>query len=461
MRYDEAISFDQFASQPLNFLIRDYSVPNNHIFHNILVHFTTRIFGGEPWAIRLPALIAGILLIPVTAWLFKYFFGTLSGLLAAALVAGSSILIEYSINARGYSILTLIFLLLIALTQYLRRRSNLAGWLAFVVLSAIGFYTIPTMLYPFGMLIGWLLLSAVLDHRKPESRKLIAYTFAAGAAVVALTFVFYSPVILYHGIKVLVGNQYVMPLTWSQFLIGWPGSLRKLWIQWNRGLPTLIGLLLSAGVGLFFILRRRIDRQGFSLLIATLVLCVLAVFMQRVIPFERVWIFLVPIYLALAAAGFVALTGANALNSTRWTVVAPPLLLLLCVSIFVINSRSVVKSGEAFPDIFQVTNYFDSNLQAGDRIAAACPNDGILLYYAHRDPKLNESLHDDGKHPNSRIFIVVRNSDQTPQGVLKENRVPTAAYETPRLLKDFSAAALYEARPRTDDARSDEAVLAK
>jgi hypothetical protein len=183
--------------------------------------------------------------------------------------------------------------------------------------------------------------------------------------------------------------------------------------------------------------------------------------MQRVIPFERVWIFLVPIYLALAAAGFVALTGANALNSTRWTVVAPPLLLLLCVSIFVINSRSVVKSGEAFPDIFQVTNYFDSHLQAGDRIAAACPNDGILLYYAHRDPKLNESLHDDGKHPNSRIFIVVRNSDQTPQGVLKENRVPTTAYETPRLLKDFSAAAVYEARPRTDDARSDEAVLAK
>jgi hypothetical protein len=449
MRYDESLSFDQFASQPLSFFLRDYSIPNNHIFHNILVHFTTSLFGDQPWAIRLPALVAGILLIPVSAFVFKHFFGTLVGLLVAALVAGNSILMEYSINSRGYSILTLIFLVLIALADYLKRRTNLAGWLLFILLAALGFYTIPTMLYPFGMLIGWLLLAAIFERNGIASKRLILHSLIAAGAVIALTFIFYSPVILYHGIKPLIGNSYVAPLTGGQFLHGWPTSLKKLWIQWNRGLPTLIGMLLSGGVLLYFVVRHRIDRQRFSLLLASLSWCVLAVLMQRVIPFERVWIFLVPIYLALAAAGFVAIAGPLAAargDRSGPLLLGAPAIVLIYASLFVVSSRSVAKSGEAFPDVLQTTRYFESELKPGDHVIASCPNDGILLYYARHNAKLEHSLHDDAKHPYSRLLIVVRNSDQTIDGILKDNRVAASEFENAERIKEFPSATIYAAR---------------
>ena len=59
MRYDEAFTFLQFASKPLYRGLSDYSYPNNHPLHTFLVHIAYRIFGNEPWVIRLPAFCAG------------------------------------------------------------------------------------------------------------------------------------------------------------------------------------------------------------------------------------------------------------------------------------------------------------------------------------------------------------------------------------------------------------------
>ena len=56
---------------------------------------------------RLPALIAGILLIPATYLLFRVISNNLAALLSSALVAVSSPLIEFSTNARGYTTVTL------------------------------------------------------------------------------------------------------------------------------------------------------------------------------------------------------------------------------------------------------------------------------------------------------------------------------------------------------------------
>src|SRR5450631_3222237 len=37
MRYDEAWTFVHYASQPLSVALSDYSFPNNHVFHSLLV----------------------------------------------------------------------------------------------------------------------------------------------------------------------------------------------------------------------------------------------------------------------------------------------------------------------------------------------------------------------------------------------------------------------------------------
>src|SRR5512139_1237710 len=51
--YDEAYTFLNFASKSFKYILADYSAPNNHILHTILVGVAYRMFGGEPWVVRL------------------------------------------------------------------------------------------------------------------------------------------------------------------------------------------------------------------------------------------------------------------------------------------------------------------------------------------------------------------------------------------------------------------------
>ena len=60
MRYDEAYTYTHFASTPIYLTVSNFSSTNNHIFHTLLVQFSSLIFGNQPWALRLPALIAGL-----------------------------------------------------------------------------------------------------------------------------------------------------------------------------------------------------------------------------------------------------------------------------------------------------------------------------------------------------------------------------------------------------------------
>jgi hypothetical protein len=65
IHHDEAYTYYAFANS-LSASITDYHLPNNHVFHSILVYLSTRIFGVGPVAVRLPAFIAGVL------WSRKY-----------------------------------------------------------------------------------------------------------------------------------------------------------------------------------------------------------------------------------------------------------------------------------------------------------------------------------------------------------------------------------------------------
>ncbi len=64
MRFDEAFTFLRFVSKPLSEGLTNYSEPNNHLFHTLLVHIVYSLFGDSSWVIRLPALLAGIALVP-------------------------------------------------------------------------------------------------------------------------------------------------------------------------------------------------------------------------------------------------------------------------------------------------------------------------------------------------------------------------------------------------------------
>ncbi|HEX2619046.1 MAG TPA: glycosyltransferase family 39 protein, partial [Phototrophicaceae bacterium] len=110
--YDEAYTYVGFASRSLWAIISDYSLPNNHIFHSLLVHFSVMIWGNHPWSLRLPALLAGLLTILAAYGFGKAAYSEESGLTAAAIVAYFPELVRFSTEARGYSLVGLFTLLI-------------------------------------------------------------------------------------------------------------------------------------------------------------------------------------------------------------------------------------------------------------------------------------------------------------------------------------------------------------
>ncbi len=89
MRYDESVTFVSYASPPWYIAITDYTAPNNHVFHSLLAHISILFFGGEPWAIRLPAFVTGILLVPASYVAARAHYGKHTALVAACLGASA------------------------------------------------------------------------------------------------------------------------------------------------------------------------------------------------------------------------------------------------------------------------------------------------------------------------------------------------------------------------------------
>jgi hypothetical protein len=92
LHYDEAYTYLHFASRGIRAVITDYHAPNNHVLHSVLVRISYGVFGHDPWALRVPAAAAGVLLIPAVYVVGRLFHGSAAGLIAAAITSGSGLI---------------------------------------------------------------------------------------------------------------------------------------------------------------------------------------------------------------------------------------------------------------------------------------------------------------------------------------------------------------------------------
>ncbi len=113
---DEAISIHQ-AHLSLHDLFRNlYYGDRQPPLYHLTLWLTIRAFGDSEFAVRLPSLIAGTLVIPVLYELGRELYDRRTGLIAAAFAAVSPLLIWYSQEVRMYEFAAL-FGLLALLTQ--------------------------------------------------------------------------------------------------------------------------------------------------------------------------------------------------------------------------------------------------------------------------------------------------------------------------------------------------------
>jgi hypothetical protein len=391
--YDEAYTFIHFASRPFKHILADYSAPNNHIFHTILVGISYRLFGGQAWVLRLPAFMAGILMIPAMYMVARRFFSAYQALAAAGLVAVIPLFINYSVNGRGYTMLVLFALLLANFAGILVTRPSKLALLAFTLTAALGFYTIPIFLYPMAGISLWVLATYLFQNEPrqegtPRIRKLGVFL---GACLLAglLTLVLYSPVIIFgSGLSSIIGNEIVKSLSWSTFVENLDPRLLKAWNKWMIGISPTFEYVFLGGFLISVLFYRKVSNQKFPLQVCLALAVAILLVLQRVSPLPRIWIYLEAFYLMFSAAGLVWLvevllhTIAGAVRTERILSFAIPLTFIAVMTNMLVDraQNPVFLDRDLLPEAY-AANYLAGHLKPEDTIVATGPVDIQTAYY--------------------------------------------------------------------------------
>jgi hypothetical protein len=453
MRGDEAWTYMRFALQTLPGLLSDYSIPNNHILHTLLVKLSTTVFGDAEWTIRLPTFVAGVLLVPATYAAARVLADRNAALFAAALVAVLPGLVLYSTNARGYSMICLAFVVLIILANALADVDSIAHWIGFAIVLALGAYTIPVMLYPAGAVSLWLPMERARRHGIVGLRGLVPRMTTALLLAGSLTLLAYAPVLLRSGTELLVGNPYVTPHTWSRIALDvrWIlGVMREvLALGISRNL-----LLMMTVLGTLPLFVKRAERGRLvTLLIAFAVWTVIVVAMTHRPPPARAWLFLVP---------FAALyVGAGLAQAVRWLASAAPLPLdrlsaavaltiALAIGTKSVIRRDVLDSPEngTLIDGQAIAQWFLTEDAGDDRLVCYAFSEPVIDYYLHRlQGKRLSDVAASGRA--GRVFAIANNVRRETVATVKFARrdVNWDDLTEPVLRRQFLRATVYESSP--------------
>jgi hypothetical protein len=394
---DEATTFLEFAQQPIWNGISNYFAPNNHLLHTFLVHLSVILFGPHVWALRLPAFVFGALVIPATYGLGRMFFEGKAALVAAALVAGSSKLIEYSVNARGYTLLVFLSIALVAIGFHLIRAPTVGKWAVFAVVASLGLFTIPTMLYVYAAVLLWLTVS-----RGPD-RITLKWICIVSLATFSITVVLYLPALLHSGPRALLANHYVRPLPLHDFLSQAPMLPSFLWASWTEAVPFPV--LITLLIGLTISMVRDKVVIGLLLSFATAVAALMV--LQRVVPPTRAFLFGLPILAVCASSGLLRLL-------IRWRGISRvglvqifSMILAAWMGLTVVRTGSVIASEEtgSFQDAAEVVNFLNAATNATDLVLMLSPLDFPFKYLHLGSPGW---IQGPGDFASDRLFIVLR-----------------------------------------------------
>ncbi|MBW1712360.1 MAG: glycosyltransferase family 39 protein [Deltaproteobacteria bacterium] len=366
MRGDESCTFDYYIAKPLWLGLTNYYNPNNHLFHTLLAHLSVRAFGIEPWAIRLPVFVAGCLLVPAVYLAGRFLFNKEAGLLAAGLAAASPLLIEYSTNARGYSLLALVFVLAVILAGHFaqtRSRPALAA-----VCSALGFFSLVTMLLAFSALVLWLAALLIAQGRSLALADLLDLAAFVGATVL-LTILLYLPAVAAVDLEYITSHRALQGSGLGAMVRNMAGVGPRLWSHWHPHFFPGLGYVLAAGFIVCLGARPRLGRFRVPLSLVCLAAVVLNLILRPAVFASRHFLVFLPVYLIWAAAGLTWVLGRLLPGQRRsWG----PALSGLAVGVCLVLGVLIVRGGPL---------YATRDLSLGDRNVDA---EAIVLFLKNR-----------------------------------------------------------------------------
>jgi len=137
---DEGTSI-QLARSSLAHIIENRSQSVNPPLYFIVLHYWVRLFGQSEFSIRLPSVIFGSLAIPMIYKLGRLIFDKRIGILSGFLLATSLFHINYSQEARGFSLMAVLALISMYFFVKLLGDRSLTSLIGYVCASILLMYT--------------------------------------------------------------------------------------------------------------------------------------------------------------------------------------------------------------------------------------------------------------------------------------------------------------------------------
>lgn len=410
MRGDEAYTFLTYIQGDVRALF-EYSAPNNHILNTLLIKLSTTLFPPSPASIRFPAFFAGLAGIVLMFFLSRSLHKTsYTGIFAAALTAIFPYLILYSTNARGYTLVIALTLVLVWIGHRFVDHPSRAGvfWLA--LFSALGLLAIPTMVLPLAGIFFWL-LALLLLKRTPLNRIFRQFVLPYSMLSVLFTAIFYAPVVYVSGgVEPIIANKFVDPQSWDDFLKQLLPQLQSSFVEISRDIPpvVLLALLLLVIVGFVGAIKQR-NWATVLLLPAFFFGAVVILLIQHTNPYPRTWIYLIPFILLLADAGLIFLWGYLPKSLPKWLHTA--IVVMAFFFAMHLTSKNIIVTyldTNAFPEAPIAVKYLKPIFKPGDTLRVSSNADWSVYFYFWYDG-MSSVLYDPAPS-TGRIFFVHKKS---------------------------------------------------
>jgi hypothetical protein len=310
-----------------------------------------------------------------------------SGCFAAAAVAVCPYLIFYSANGRGYSLDVFLTLVLILISFRYSHHSTRGGAGLIAVASALALLTMPSMLFMVAGACAW---TAWLLWSGGRTSKFALFEFAlpCGGLTVGLTALCYTPVVFVsNGFEHILRNRFVLPQPWGEFFQQLGPHLRQTVGALSWGVPWLaeFAIVILIIAGLRSAARRR-NRAMFMLLPLTLASAAMILIAQHRIPFDRTWIFVLPLLLLVADAGFTRILEVTS-PRLRSVAIGASVMLALYVGARLIAENPTLQyaAGDEFPDARLAAQFLKPMLAEGDAVRTSFDAEAPTFFYLWRD----------------------------------------------------------------------------
>jgi uncharacterized membrane protein len=363
---------------------------NNHIFYSLLARGSIKILGESEVALRLPALVMGLLGIVMLFQFGKSFLGASAGIIVSLFLAISAFHIDHSSEARGYSALALFSIL--SSFYFLKglKTNGLRSWMLFILFTVLGFYShvfmIAVSISQFCCAVLFMVGEKWKIGKTGISLKTLRNFFLSLFAAAMVILLLYSPVLL--AFLKNIGKVRVVTVSRIPFIM----SLFDSFFPGIRGIAGMIIYSILLLSGIYFTFRK--DRiLCCYLLVLSLLPVSLYLLINPMFVFERYFIFALPFVLLIVSEGVVGIAG-NFKGFYQKCIVIVLIFIILCLQFPAIHTI-INQDRQNYREAIRFVEGEVRGERKGDLIFSIGYAGEHFCYYSHDNTILNPETFDD------------------------------------------------------------------